>query len=144
MLAEGLTALAAAGGTAVVQAAGTDAWATLRDRVAGWFGRGDAARERDELERLEATAGELTAAEGGADAERLRAHQEQAWQARFAMMLESLREQERARAAAELRDLVGPAAAEESGGTVTGTFHGPTVVQTGHHNRQDVRFGTGS
>jgi hypothetical protein len=59
MLEQALTALAAAGGTAVVQAAGTDAWTGLRQAVARWFGRGDRQRERVELERLDRTAGEL-------------------------------------------------------------------------------------
>ncbi|MGW3466207.1 hypothetical protein ACWDE9_44675, partial [Streptomyces olivaceoviridis] len=38
MLEQALTALAAAGGAAVVQAAGTDAWTGLRQAVARWFG----------------------------------------------------------------------------------------------------------
>jgi hypothetical protein len=49
---EALAALAAAGGTAVVQAAGTDAWAGFRSRVAKWFARGDTEREQIALERL--------------------------------------------------------------------------------------------
>ena len=46
MLAEALTALAAAGGTAVVQAAGKDAWTGFRARVAKWFARGDTGGSR--------------------------------------------------------------------------------------------------
>jgi hypothetical protein len=52
LLSDALVALAAAGGTAVVQAAGTDLRADFRERVATWFGRGDAEREHAELERL--------------------------------------------------------------------------------------------
>jgi hypothetical protein len=46
MLVETLAALAAAGGAAVVQAAGTDAWNGFRQAVARWFARGDAQREQ--------------------------------------------------------------------------------------------------
>ncbi|CAL9374172.1 hypothetical protein SUDANB176_00929 [Streptomyces sp. enrichment culture] len=105
MLEEALTALAAAGGTAVVQAAGTDMWTGLRQAVAGWFGRGDGQRQRVELERLDRTAEELRTAQA-ADAERVRIRQEAAWQARIEDLLESLDDSERARAAEELRVLL--------------------------------------
>ncbi|MFC9331267.1 hypothetical protein [Kitasatospora sp. NPDC057015] len=49
---EGLTAMAAAGGAGVVQAAGTDAWTTLRARVARLLGRGRQDAEEAALERL--------------------------------------------------------------------------------------------
>lgn len=105
MLDETLTVLAAAGGTAVVQAAGTDLWTGLRQAVAGWFGRGDEQRQRAELERLDRTAGELAGLRD-ADAERVRIRQEAAWQARIEDLLESLDDGERARAAEELRALL--------------------------------------
>ncbi|MEV5887655.1 hypothetical protein AB0L74_34345 [Streptomyces sp. NPDC052020] len=105
MLEQALTALAAAGGTAVVQAAGTDVWSGLRQAVARWFGRGDAQRERAELERLEQTAGELETAEA-AVADRVRIRQEAAWQTRIEALLESLDDLERAQAAEELRALL--------------------------------------
>ena len=82
MLAEALTALAAAGGTAVVQAAGTDAWAGFRGRVAKWFARGDAGREQVALERLDRTAAALEAAEPG-EVDRVRTGQEASWQTTF-------------------------------------------------------------
>ncbi|MGC0334191.1 hypothetical protein RKD23_007181 [Streptomyces sp. SAI-170] len=105
MLPEALTALAAAGGTAVVQAAGTNAWEGFRQAVARWFGRGDDDRERVELERLDRSAAELTAvSEGGAD--RLRLRQEAVWQTRFEQLLEALPEAEREQAAAALRALL--------------------------------------
>ncbi|MGW2917826.1 hypothetical protein ACWDBF_08175 [Streptomyces angustmyceticus] len=111
MLPEAMVALATAGGTAVVQAAGTEAWGALRQHVAGWFGRGDAAREAGELERLDGTASHLAAAEAGdaggaAQAERVRIRQEALWQARFEGLLESLSGDERADAAEELRSLL--------------------------------------
>ncbi|MFF2927627.1 hypothetical protein ACFVTP_35400 [Streptomyces celluloflavus] len=105
MLEQALAALAAAGGAAVVQAAGTDAWAGLRQAMARWVGRGHVQRERTELERLDRTAGELEVAEA-AEAERVRVRQEAAWQARIEALLESLDDIERIRAAEELRALL--------------------------------------
>ncbi|MEU0003399.1 hypothetical protein ABZ079_03575 [Streptomyces sp. NPDC006314] len=113
--------------------------------MARWFGRGDAERERGELERLDRAAAELAAAEGGT-AERVRARQEAVWQTRIEALLEDIvDEEQRARTAAELEQLLQEAAppASGGGGLVSGnTFHGPTAVQAGNHNRQDVRFGT--
>ncbi|MFP8884992.1 hypothetical protein [Streptomyces mangrovi] len=112
MLEQALAALAAAGGTAVVQAAGTEAWTAVREAVAGWFGRGDERRERAELERLDRTAAELEPGEvqgpepGAAGSERARVRQEAAWQARFENLLESVDGDERARLAGELRALL--------------------------------------
>ncbi|MCG3044024.1 hypothetical protein ACLIYM_07375 [Streptomyces fenghuangensis] len=119
MLEQALAALAAAGGTAVVQAAGTEAWTTVRDAVARWFGRGDERRERAELERLDRTAAELEPGgpepgggrdqgpePGAAGSAQARVRQEAAWQARFENLLESVDGDERARLAGELRALL--------------------------------------
>ncbi|SEL28751.1 hypothetical protein [Streptacidiphilus jiangxiensis] len=142
MLAEALTALAAAGGTAVAKAAGTDLWKGLRDQVARWFGRGDAQREQRELERLDRSAAELEAA-APIELERVRARQEIAWQTRIETLLEELDDEQREQAAAELRALLEQAAPQPGGTNVLSgnTFHGQTAVQIGDHNRQDVRFG---
>ncbi|MGN5636928.1 hypothetical protein [Streptomyces sp. AC154] len=105
MLEETLAAAAAAGGIAVVEAAGTEAWTGLRQAIARWFGRGDEQREQAELERLDQTASALE----GSDADtldRVRIRQEATWQARIEATLESLDEAERARAADELRALL--------------------------------------
>jgi len=104
MLSEAMTALAAAGGTAVVQAAGTDAWTEMRQQVARWFGRGNPQREQVQLERLDQTAAEVEAARP-AEAERVRIRQEAAWQGRIEALLESLEEVERAQVVDELRTL---------------------------------------
>jgi hypothetical protein len=104
MLSQAMTALAAAGGTAVVQAAGTDAWTGIRQQVARWFGRGNPQREQVQLERLDQTAAELQAARP-AEAERVRIRQEAAWQGRIEVLLESLEDVERARVVDELRTL---------------------------------------
>ncbi|MFJ3923994.1 hypothetical protein [Streptomyces sp. NPDC090022] len=147
MLPEAMTALAAAGGAAVVQAAGNDAWYGLRGRLARWFGRGDAERERGELERLDRSAADLATADDtdSGTAERVRTRQEAVWQTRIEAVLEDMGDDEqRARAAAELRHLLEEAVPQSSGGVglVSGnTFSGPTAVQAGNHNRQDVRFG---
>lgn len=103
MLAESLTALAAAGGAAVVQAATTDAWTGLRVQVAQWFGRGDSRREQAQLERLDRTAAQLTASCG---AEREQVRQETVWQTLIEQLLESLEDAEREQAAADLRALL--------------------------------------
>ncbi|WP_445270433.1 hypothetical protein [Streptomyces sp. DSM 41634] len=103
MLAEAMTALAAAAGAGVVQAATTDAWTGLRVRVARWFGRGDERREQVQLERLDRTAAELTASGG---AERERELQEREWRTRFEDLLEGLDDTEREEAADELRALL--------------------------------------
>ncbi|MFJ5774662.1 hypothetical protein [Streptomyces sp. NPDC093094] len=143
MLPEALTALAAAGGAAVVQAAGSDAWEGLRSRLAGWFGRGDAERERGELERLDRSAADLAAADTGTG-ERVRGRQEAVWQTRIEALLEGMDDEERVRAAGELEQLLDQAAppASGGGGLVSGnTFNGPTAVQVGYRGHQDVRFG---
>ncbi|MGW6732966.1 hypothetical protein [Streptomyces sp. NPDC055013] len=105
MLTEALVALAAAGGTAVVQAAGTDAWSGLRQRVAQLLGRGDADREQVELDRLEQTAAALEAA-GDTEAERVQIRHETAWQTRFEALLETLNASERQEVETELRALL--------------------------------------
>ncbi|WP_435971543.1 hypothetical protein [Streptomyces sp. Qhu_M48] len=121
MLEQALVALAGAGGVAVVQAAGTDAWAGLRQAVAQWFGRGDGQRRQAELERLDRTAAELAAArdDGGASAERVRARHDAVWQSRIEDLLEQLPEEERNHAADALRELLrrhGPRGGGAEGG----------------------------
>ncbi|MFI5963588.1 hypothetical protein ACIA8J_15570 [Streptomyces asoensis] len=139
-----MTVLAAAGGSAVVQAAGTDAWEGLRSRLARWFGRGDAAREQGELERLERSAAELEAADPGT-VDRVRTRQEAVWTTRIETLLEDLTDDDQRSHAAELlRQLLAeaaPAAAAETGLVSGNTFNGPTAFQAGNNNHQDVRFG---
>ncbi|THA33719.1 hypothetical protein E6W17_30960 [Streptomyces sp. A1547] len=125
MLTEALVALAAAGGTAVVQAAGTSAWQGFQQAVARWFGAGDEEREHATLERLDSSANVLAAtgrsADGG-ETERVRVAQQAMWQARFEMALESLSAPDREEAAEALRILtVGlavPGGVSASGGAV--------------------------
>ncbi|WP_331750053.1 hypothetical protein OG963_43490 (plasmid) [Streptomyces sp. NBC_01707] len=105
MLSEAMAAMAAAGGTAVVQAASTDAWTGLRQRLARWLGRGNPQRENAELERLDQTVGDLDAA-APAELGRVRIHQGAAWQARIETLLESLDDTERSQAAEQLSALL--------------------------------------
>lgn len=107
MLVEALTALAAAAGGAVAQAAGTDAWQGVRRRVAELSGRGG-----EELERLDRTSRAL---EPGTttDPEHERARQAGLWQARFETLLEDPDPEGRERAAEALRALLAFAAAPE-------------------------------
>lgn len=143
LLSEALAALAAAGGAAVVQAAGTDAWSGFRQVIPRLFGRGDDQRANVALERLDRTAAAVGAADRG-DAERVRIHQQAVWQGQFEELMVSVDGHERDLLVAALRALVaehappGPA----DGGDVSGnTFKGPTVIQLGNGNRQDNRFG---
>ncbi|MGW3328229.1 hypothetical protein [Streptomyces virginiae] len=144
MLEAALAAVAVAGGTAVVQAAGTDAWNGLRSRVARLLGRGDPALEQAELERLDQTATALRELEP-AEADRVRIRQEASWQTRFEVLLESVSDtQERARLAEGLRALIDEQSAHTSGAVSRNVFNGPTAFQTGDNNRMDNHFGTGS
>lgn len=139
MSAEVLAALAQAGGVAVVQAAGTEAWTAFRNRVARLFGRGDERREQAESARLDHSAAAIGRAD---DAELVR--QEASWRARFEMLLEGLDGVELEQATAELRALVEEFGRSEGRGNVVGgnTFHGPAAFQAGSGNRQVNHFGS--
>jgi hypothetical protein len=130
MLAEALAALAATGGAAVIQAAGTDLWVTFRDRVAGYFGRGHQRQTEATLAQLDQTAAMLEQAvadsEAGADLERVRTRLEIAWQTRFTDLLESLAPEEREEAAEQLRELV-QLAQGQGQGSVSATTGGVAV-----------------
>lgn len=106
MLVEGLIAVATAGGEAIVQAAGTDAWAGIRSGVARILGRGERGREQAELERLDQTRAELESAGDGARAERVQTVLMTRWQTRLEVLLEQLPEEDRQQVAAELQALV--------------------------------------
>ncbi|MFG3033458.1 hypothetical protein ACGFZJ_33735 [Streptomyces sp. NPDC048253] len=112
MLVEGLIAVAAAGGGAIVQAAGTDAWAGIRGGIARILGRGEAGREQAELERLDQTRAELESAGEGAAAERTQTVLVTRWQTRLEMLLEQLPDEERQQVVAELQALVQQAHAQ--------------------------------
>lgn len=121
LLGQALPALAAAGGAAVVQAAGTDVWTALRARVARLFGRGDAARESAELERLDRTHDALAPGASQDDVVRVRMVQEGVWQARFETLLEELDDSDRKRVAGEVQALIALAATATGGVLAAGT-----------------------
>ncbi|MFD8785406.1 hypothetical protein [Kitasatospora sp. NPDC059599] len=145
-----MAALAAAVGSGVVQAAGTDAWLAFRNRLARLLSRADRQRESTQLERLDRTAAELSAAgpEGDGGEERAgaeRARHGAAWRARVEDLLEELDPDERAAVAAELRVLLDEAAEASrsgGGGVSRNLFLGPTAVQNGDGNVQVNRFGS--
>ncbi|MFJ2170396.1 hypothetical protein [Streptomyces griseofuscus] len=139
MLAEALTGLAAAGGSAVVQAAGTDVWNGLRRRVGLIFGPGDAARAQAELERLDHTALVL-AADGAGDVAAERLRQEGLWAGRFEALLEGLDDAGRDRVAGELRELLTFVAA--SGDTAVAT--GRAVAHGGGSAVSGIKKGGGA
>ncbi|MFD8545538.1 hypothetical protein [Streptomyces sp. NPDC059649] len=144
VLAEAMTAAAAAGAGAVVQAAGSDLWAWFRTRCARLIGRGDSRREEEALDQLDTTAADLNAADDG-NRERVRGRHAHLWQEEFLSVLRSLEEQQRERFADELRALERQFgnASGSSGGVLSGnSFHGPTNVQTGDHSTQTNYFGT--
>lgn len=87
MLTEALTALGAAGGTAVVGAMATDAWQAARDHVARLFDRSDASR----LEAIEAVLdGDADILIGADEADRESVRQELAavWRRRMVRLLD--------------------------------------------------------
>ncbi|AXK32281.1 hypothetical protein DVA86_06050 [Streptomyces armeniacus] len=136
-MSEALVALAAAGGTAVVQAAGTDAWTQLRSRLAGLVGRGGTEEEQRALAGLDRTAAALAAAEAE-EAAALRARHEGAWQERLERLLDSLPDGEREAAAVELQALVDelprPHQGERNRFEISGgTFHAPVQMAENIH-----------
>ncbi|MFF7754315.1 tetratricopeptide repeat protein [Streptomyces sp. NPDC007971] len=98
MLAEALAAAAAAGGTAMVQAAGTDAWASVRSRIARAFGQGNPRVEAAVSAELDQAA---TAVRGSPEQF---AAVRRMWQSRFEGLLQELDPPEREMAAQLLRE----------------------------------------
>ncbi|MFD9932276.1 hypothetical protein ACFWZ6_03970 [Streptomyces massasporeus] len=129
MLVEALLALAATGGGAIVQAAGTDAWGGVRSGVARVLGRGEAAREQGELDRLDHTQAVLEASNED-EIEQVRAAQVSVWQNRLEMLLEDLPEAQRQQAAAELRALIEQADAGGRSHSVHNDFSGSTFEKS--------------
>jgi len=136
MLVEAMTALASAGGAAVVQAAGTDVWEGFRHQVARFFARGDHQREHAELERLDQTAVALQAIDAQ-ETERMQVRQEAFWQARFEALLESLDEVQREQAAVQLRGII-----DETARALQAVSAGPGSVAAG--GNVDIRADGGS
>nr|WP_033277342.1 hypothetical protein [Actinospica acidiphila] len=129
MLAEALLALAATGGAAIVQAAGTDAWQGVRSGIARVLGRGEEARERGELERLDRTQAALDAATED-DLEHIQTAQAAVWQNRLEILLEELPGVQRQQVAAELQAVIKQASAVSNGQAVHNDFSGSTFEKS--------------
>jgi len=139
MLEEGLTALAAAGGTAVVQAAGTSTWRGFQQAVARWFGHGDEERVRVELDR---SAQALAAVPEG-EADSVRRDHQAAWQARFEAVLMSLGDPQR-RSAAEALDTLLQAYRHGDGVSAAGdgqAVRGHVEIRADHGSVAALRMG---
>ncbi|MFF9839167.1 hypothetical protein [Streptomyces sp. NPDC013740] len=137
-----LIELATAAGTAVVQAAGTDAWNSFRDRVARLFGRGSAeeASAAVVLERLDRTAAEVVDTELGGSVR----DQVLVWRTRFLDLLEGADGLGRDAVAAGLRELV--ASVKQADGGVSAVGEGVAVggdlrIEARDHSVAAVRMG---
>jgi hypothetical protein len=84
---EWVAALAAAGGSALIGAAATDAWQSARDGVLALFGRGGDRRRDVAAARLDADAAQIEAAEVG-ERDEVRARILPGWQTRLGDLLE--------------------------------------------------------
>lgn len=105
MIPEALTALAAAGGKAVVQAAGSDIWVSFRDRLAALFSR-DKRHDPDQVAAiLDQSAAELAQADAD-KLEQIRVRVEASWQTRLEDFLAELTDAEQKEIAQQLRETV--------------------------------------
>jgi hypothetical protein len=86
-LPETLDSLAAAASNGLVDAAGTDAWETVKARFARLFGHADPRQVGVMEGRMEGTREDLQAV-SGAELARVRAGHEAAWRARLTLLLE--------------------------------------------------------
>ncbi|WP_432058280.1 hypothetical protein [Streptomyces sp. bgisy022] len=139
MLTESLIALAAAGGTAVVQAAGTEAWEGVRSGVVRMF-RGRPDGEDDVEPDLERTA-LLRASDDAEESNR----QVSLWEARFTSLLDDADDQVRQQAEAELRRLVSsvPGVADRYPALhVHGNTYDKSPQQYGNHNHMQIHYGS--
>ncbi|MFD3580403.1 hypothetical protein [Streptomyces sp. NPDC058644] len=94
MVAETLATLAAAAGTAAAQAFGTEAWTTMRARVAEVFGRSDRDRTAAALRRLDESALALSDDGQSVDANQVSVLLAASLRAQFEVLLDSLGEEE--------------------------------------------------
>ncbi|WP_410646460.1 hypothetical protein [Amycolatopsis sp. cmx-4-54] len=123
MLEEALVALAAAGGTALVEAAATDAWTKTKERFARFLGRGDQQQALVVEGRLERTHTELLPLTG-AELQRAREVRATEWATRLRDVLE-----EHPESADELRGVVEQSKAD--GVSVTAVTGDHSVVVGG-------------
>jgi hypothetical protein len=138
MLSEALAAVAAAGGTALVEAMTTDAWTSAKQGFARLLGRDKPEQQEVAERRLERSRQEL-AGKSDAALERARAEQAAAWRLRLSDLLE-----DDPAAEADLRALVAALGAPGSSSSgevrqqVLGFDHAQQAVQG--HGVQNVTF----
>lgn len=109
MVVEALAALAAAGGTALVNVMVADGWHGVRDRFARLFGRGNDKETEAATARLEKSR-EMLAGLSGVDLEKAQAEQAVVWQTRLSDLLE-----DHPKVEGELRSLVAEVQAQVVG-----------------------------
>ncbi|MFJ8695833.1 hypothetical protein [Streptomyces roseolilacinus] len=146
---EAVAAVAAMGGAAVVQAAGTDAWGGVRSRLARWLGRGDGERERAETRRLDAAAAVLRATADVPEVAGERRRQEEAhWRDRFLETLADLSDDDLAEVRRELGALLRHLAEDRPEGAGGAGIHVKgnvfSGIQTLHIGNSTVRHEHGS
>ncbi|WP_051838097.1 hypothetical protein [Streptomyces sp. NRRL WC-3742] len=143
MLPEELSALAAATATGIVQAAGTDLWSAVRERVARLWRRGRSGAEQEDRaeratrERLEETGRELAAAEDRAAAD---GHWQDRWRTRLQDFLEDLPVEEQEAAVRELQAMLAETGAQPSPGVRAD--HGGVAAGGNIHNERGVIAGS--
>jgi hypothetical protein len=141
MLAELLTTLAAAGGTAVVQAAGTEAWGGVRDGVVRLFRRGPGRSAEIDVEGdLERTA--LIAASGDAEGNGRLAGM---WQEHFSALLDEADDRARQQAVTGLWQVITsvPGVADRYPTLhVYGNTYDKSPQQYGSHNHMVNNYGS--
>jgi hypothetical protein len=113
MVVEALAALAAAGGTALVNAMVADGWHGVRKRFAIFLGRGRDKETEAAAARLDKSR-EMLAGLSGADLEEAQAEQALVWQTRLGDLLEDHPEVE-----GELRSLIAETQAQVVGSAVS-------------------------
>ncbi|MCP9963077.1 hypothetical protein LUX05_20045 [Streptomyces somaliensis] len=126
--------VAALGGAAVVQAATTDAWTSVKAWLVPRLGGGDREREQAESLRLDASAAVLRATAGVPEVAEERRRQEEAqWRARFLEFLGGMPEDRVAEMQRELRALLDglEAGRRAPQGAVTSTRWGTPSTGTG-------------
>lgn len=119
-----ITVLALAAGTSLVSAVATDAWSTVRSRLVRLLGKGNPAREAQEVARLDATAASIA----HDPSEKTRASHAALWQESFADVLR--RDPAMADQLREILGIPAPGGGSVTGRNVnTGTVHG-ILLQT--------------
>ncbi|MEU9111061.1 hypothetical protein AB0D04_04470 [Streptomyces sp. NPDC048483] len=141
MLVEALSAAAGAGGMAVVQAAGTDVWTVVRDRIARLFGRGGTDPDPVvdmTVELLERDGAALAEAEQAGSGTELMQSVSEAWTRRLVGLLESADEDEQRRIAEVLSEAA--QVAQQGAGLMTDGGSGAVAGDRGFAAAGDVKI----